>query len=396
MNDETPTKEKSPSSEKQKPRTLQISTPYFGEAERQAVLGPLETGWVTQGPRVRAFEDAFKRRLGVPHALATTSCTTGLQLILAALEIGPGDEVIVPAFTWIATANVVVHAGARPVFVDIDPATFNLDVSKVEAAITERTRAIIAVHLFGLAADMDGLRAVAGELPVIEDAACAVGAAIGDRPAGTLGVAASFSFHPRKIITTGEGGMVTTSDSDLAETLEQLRNHGASVPEEVRHRGPKPYLLPDFKLAGFNFRMTDIQGALGLAQLARLPGFLEERGRFARHYQEQLAGLEWLRTPQVPEGYTHGWQSFVCTVDEERSPLSRNRIMERLQAQGISTRPGTHALHTLEVFQVRHGFEADDFPESARAERTSLAIPLHNSMTLEDCDRVVRALGEIA
>lgn len=218
-------------------RSIQISLPSTGEDEWQATREPLMTGWLTQGPKVAAFEKAFAERHAVKHALATTSCTTGLHLILAAMGIGPGDEVIVPAFTWVATANVVLYCGATPVFVDVDRTTCNISPADVARKLSPRTRAVIAVHLFGLCADMDALRSVLpSHVPIIEDAACASGASYKGVPAGGLGLAAAFSFHPRKSITTGEGGMVTANDDALAETANQLRNHGASISEEQRHK----------------------------------------------------------------------------------------------------------------------------------------------------------------
>ncbi|MCP3902002.1 MAG: DegT/DnrJ/EryC1/StrS family aminotransferase [Planctomycetes bacterium] len=353
------------------------------------------SGWLTQGPKVAAFEAAFRERHGVAHALATTSCTTALHLALAALEIGPGDEVIVPAFTWVATANVVILTGATPVFVDIDPHTFNMDAEQLATRITERTRAIIAVHLFGLCADMDRILAIAGAIPVIEDAACAAGGAIGERHAGSMGVAGAFSFHPRKSITTGEGGMVTTNDAAFADRANMLRNHGASVPEEVRHSGPRPHLLPDFDVPGFNYRMTDLQAAVGIVQLGKLDRFLDERRRWADFYERELAGISWLRTPRTPAGYTHAWQAYVCFVDEDAAPMTRNTLMDRLQDQGISTRPGTHAVHMLGYYRERFGLKPDDFPAARDCDRCSVAIPLHNRMTSDDFARVVAALRAI-
>jgi perosamine synthetase len=222
-------------------RSIAISLPSTGEEEWQATREPLLSGWLTQGPKVATFEQAFASRHGVTHALATTSCTTALHLILAAMGVGPGDEVIVPAFTWVATANVVVYCGATPVFADVDRHTNNMDPADVVRRLTLRTKAVIAVHLFGLCADMDALRAVVpSNIPIIEDAACAAGASYKGRAAGALGLAAAFSFHPRKSITTGEGGMVTTNDAGLADSANMLRNHGASISEEQRHKGRAP------------------------------------------------------------------------------------------------------------------------------------------------------------
>lgn len=377
-------------------RTIQISLPSTGDEEWQAVREPLATGWLTQGPKVAEFERMFAQRHGVRHALATTSCTTALHLILAALDIGPGDEVIVPAFTWVATANVVVYCGATPVFADVDRGTYNIDPADAARKVTPRTKAIIPVHLFGLCADMDALRsAIPAHIPIIEDAACAAGARYGSASAGGLGRAAAFSFHPRKSITTGEGGMVTTNDDALAERANMLRNHGASISEEQRHRGARPYLLPDFNLLGFNYRMTDLQGAVGTVQMRKLDEFIAERDAWARWYAAELASITWLRMPRWPVHGTHAWQAFVTYVEPQRAPLPRNEIMERLQSKGISTRPGTHAVHMLGYYRSRFASAPDDCPGARDCDAQTMAIPLHNRMTADDYRYVVDALRDI-
>lgn len=377
-------------------RTIQISLPCTGEQEWAACREPLETGWLTQGPKVAAFEKAFAERHRLKHALATTSCTTALHLGLAALGIGPGDEVIVPAFTWIATANAVVYCGATPVFADVRRDTYNIDPEAVARCLTPRTKAIIPVHLFGLCADMDAIRSVIpGHVKIVEDAACASGAAYHAIPAGGLGDCAAFSFHPRKSITTGEGGMLTTNSQDLAEIANMLRNHGASLSEEQRHLGPRPYLLPEFNLLGFNYRMTDLQGAVGLVQLSKLDRFLAERRQWADWYQRELGAIPWLRPPGVPEGYDHAWQAYVTYVDPAIAPMPRNEIMDRLQQRGVATRPGTHAVHMLGYYRERFGLKPDDFPGARDCDANTMAIPLHNRMCPEDYAYVVEALKAI-
>ena len=377
-------------------RNIQIATPSVGEEEWQALREPIESGWLTQGPKVAAFEKAFSQRHDVKHSVAVTSATTGLHLALTALQIGPGDEVIVPAFTWVATANAVLYCGGIPVFADVDRTTFNIDVKDVARRVTRRTKAVIPVHLFGLCADVDALR---GELragiAIVEDAACAAGAALRGRPAGSLGNLGVFSFHPRKSITTGEGGMVTTNDDDLAEQVKRMRNHGASVSEEERHRGPRPYLLPEFEVLGFNYRMTDLQGAMGLVQLAKLDRFIDERAKMAAKYRKDLKDMSWLRLPGEPEYGRHAWQAFVAYVDPTSSPIPRNRIMETLQGQGIATRPGTHAVHMLKYYRQRFGLRPEDYPGARDCDQQTMAIPLHNRMSEDDYSFIVETLHRL-
>ena len=290
---------------------IPISKPYFGEEERAAILQPLETGWVVQGPRVAEFERLFAAYTGAPNAVATSSCTTALHLSLVALGVGPGDEVIVPSFTWVATANAVEMVGARPVFVDIELNTFNIDPERIEPAISGRTRAVIPVSLFGVSAPMDPIMQIATHrgLKVVEDAACAAGAWYHGRHAGTIADVGCFSFHPRKAITTGEGGMIVTADAGLAQTARSLRDHGASRSDLARHESPRSYVLPDFDRVGYNYRMTDIQGALGVAQMSRLEAILELRTERARVYDRRLEDVDWLRPQALPESCRHGYQS---------------------------------------------------------------------------------------
>jgi dTDP-4-amino-4,6-dideoxygalactose transaminase len=369
----------------------------MSEEEWMAVKEPILSGWLTQGPQVAEFEKAFAERHRTEHALAVSSCTTGLHLILAAMGIGPGDEVIVPAFTWVATANVVLYCGAKPVFVDIELDSFNIDPAKVAEKITHRTKAILAVHLFGHPADMEGLKKVAGSIPIVEDAACAAGAAYHGMPVGGLGLAAAFSFHPRKSVTTGEGGMVTTNDARLAETMNMLRNHGASLSEEQRHHGPQPYLLPEFNLMGFNYRMTDLQGAIGKVQFRKLDDFINEREAWARYYIDELAAIPWLRLPKLHDKAVikHGWQSFVTLVDPKKAPKPRNEIMKFLHNNGIATRPGTHAVTTLGFYVNKLNVNPNDFPQARFAQEQTLAIPLHNKMVKEDYTYVAEVLKSV-
>ena len=373
-------------------RIIPISLPHTGEEEWLATKEPIMTGWLTAGPKVREFEEIFAKRHGVKYAMAVTSATTALHLALVALDIKEGDEVIVPAFTWISTANVVLYCGAKVVFVDVDRNTFNIDVNDLKQKITSKTKAIIPVHLFGLCADMDAVKKVAGNIPLVEDGACAAGAGYKGQPAGSLGTLGCFSFHPRKSVTTGEGGMITTNDDRLAEIISTLRNHGASISEEQRHHGAKPYILPDFNMLGYNYRMTDLQAAVGIVQLKKLDLFIDERAQWAKYYDEQLKDIDWIRTPTVATEYKHGWQSYVVYIDETKSPISRNEMMEKLQQMGVSTRPGTHAPHMLGYYANKYSIKPIDFSGAKDCNNFSMSIPLFNKMTKEDYEYVVYCL----
>ncbi|MEK9613590.1 MAG: DegT/DnrJ/EryC1/StrS family aminotransferase, partial [Flavobacteriaceae bacterium] len=244
-------------------------------------------------------------------------------------------------------------------------------------------------------ASMDAIKSVAGTIPLIEDGACATGSAYKGIPAGGLGVMGCFSFHPRKSITTGEGGMITTNDDILGARLQVLRNHGASISEEQRHHGPKPYILPDFKVLGYNYRMTDLQGAIGIVQLKKLDYFINERAKWASFYKKELASISWIILPEFSNDYSHGWQSFVLLIDESNSPKSRNEIMEELQNQGISTRPGTHAVHMLSFYARKYDIAPEDYPGAQIANDKSISIPLHNKMIKEDFEYIAQCIKRI-
>ncbi|HSO60945.1 MAG TPA: DegT/DnrJ/EryC1/StrS family aminotransferase [Desulfobacterales bacterium] len=368
-----------------------IARTSLTEQEIESVLGPLRSGWLVQGPKVREFEEKWSRFTGAMHSIAVTSCTTALHLSLTAMGFGPGDEAIVPAFTWIATANVVEHLGGKVVFGDIDLNTFNLDVEPLAQKITSRTKAILPVHLFGLAADMDPIIQLAKQhgLWIVEDAACGFGSRYYGRHVGTLGNTGCFSFHPRKAITTGEGGMITTHSDALAEKLRRLRDHGAAISDLQRHLGARPYLLPDHPDAGYNQRMTDLQGALGAAQMERAVDIIAERQRLAKIYDDAFADLPWLKTPAHVEGLEHGYQSYPCLFQPEpitpesvrRINQKRNEWMDHLQQVGISTRPATHAVHMLAFYKHKYELKAEDFPNAHAANDCSISLPLFHGMS---------------
>jgi dTDP-4-amino-4,6-dideoxygalactose transaminase len=380
---------------------IPITKPSFGEAERRAIQAPIDSGWVVQGPHVAEFERRFGAYIGTEHAVATTSCTTALHLAVAILGLKPGDEVLVPAFTWVSTANVVEYMGATPRFCDVDLRTFNIDPANFEAAIGPNTVGMIPVHLFGLCAEMDAVNEIARQhgLWVVEDAACAFGAWQGGRHAGTLGDIGAFSFHPRKSITTGEGGMLTTGDADHAELAQALREHGADWSDLERHESEGSFLLADFNELGYNYRMTDLQGALGCAQMDRADELLDERRRLAARYDEALSGLDWLATPIVPEGNVHGYQSYVCLYGADpsfdsmgRLHAERNELMLRMERRGIATRQGTHAPVATSFYSRRYELSERDFPAAVIAERLSIALPLYPGMSDDDQDLVVEEL----
>lgn len=381
---------------------IPITKVWIDEAEKRAVLEPLSSGWVVQGRYVKAFEKKFAAYTGIRHAIATSSCTSALHISLHVAGIGPGDEVIVPAFTWVSTANVVEYLGAKPVFCDIDLDTFNLDVTQLSSCITDRTRAVIPVHLFGLPAEMDVITSFARQygLRIIEDAACGFGAFYHNQHVGTFGDFGCFSFHPRKAITTGEGGMILTKDDDAAVLCRTLRDHGASRSDHDRHHNKSAFLLPRYDHLGYNYRMTDIQGVIGSSQMDKAGRIQEGRIGRAKRYNKRLANLDWLRTPMVRDGVVHGYQSYVCLFRPEEPSLNnvsrlhakRNELMSRLEEHGIATRQGTHAVTGLGFYQKKYGIRDEVYPKALLAERLSLTLPVYPQMTDEEQDYVIDQL----
>ena len=381
---------------------IPITRPFFDERDRAALLEPLETGWVVQGPFVHRFEQKFAAFTGARFAAATSSCTAALHLAVAALGLEKGQEVIVPAFTWVSTANVVEYMGATPVFCDIDLATFNMDPNRLAALISSRTVGIIPVHLFCLCADMDPILAIARRhgLWVVEDAACGFGARYQGRHAGTLAEIGCFSFHPRKSITTGEGGMITTDRKDLDGEVRSLADHGASRSDFARHHGKAGFLLAEYRRVGYNYRMTDLQGALGCAQMEHAEWILRERAARALLYADLLQDVQWLRPPVVADGYVHGYQAYVCLFQPDEPRLEnltrllerRNCLMMSLEGKGIATRQGTHAPVMLDYYVEKYRLRPEQFPNACVADKLSLTLPLYVQMTSAEQELVVRTL----
>lgn len=372
---------------------IPITKPFLGEEETKAASEAILSGWVSQGPMVKAFENDFASYVGSKHAVAVSSCTTGLHLALICAGVGEGDEVICPSFSFIATANAVKYCGANPVFVDIDPKTYNIDPQKVSAAVNKKTKAILAVHQIGLPADLPKLLQIGKEhgIPVIEDAACAIGARIGvDMIGKPHGLMACFSFHPRKVITTGEGGMITTNDAKIDERLRLLRQHAMNVSDLVRH-GSKKVIFEQYTELGYNYRMTDIQAAIGIQQLKKLDGILEKRREKAAIYDKALAGIAQISVPYVPEGFRHTYQSYMIRVNKN-SKSSRDRIMEIFQDNGISTRRGIMSSH-LEPAYAGH---KNKYPltESERATSDCVILPLYHTLEENDQQRIINLLKE--
>jgi perosamine synthetase len=366
-----------------------FSRPYLRGDEGAAVAATIATGWVSQGPRVREFEAAFAERVGAPDAVATTNCTTALQLALYVSGIGPGDEVIVPSMSFIATANSVWQNGATPVFAEIDPRTYNLDPAATERVITERTKAIMPVHQLGLPADMDAFLALADRygLAIVEDAACAIGASYKGRPIGSLGPLACFSLHPRKVITTGEGGMIAVHDPGVAERLRRLRQHAMDVSDLARH-GAKDVVIESYPERGWNQRMTDMQATLGLCQLEARDEILALRRGVAERYTEAIERIPFIEPPYEPDYAQRTWQSYAVRLAPD-TPIDRNELMRRMLRDGVPTRRGVMTIHE----EGAYGDVEVSLPRTEAASRESLMLPLFAGLTDEQQDHVIDSLA---
>lgn len=360
---------------------MRLTIPAIDDGELEEIREVLASGYLTQGAKVAKFEGLVSKFVGSQFAFATSSCTTALHLALVALGIGPGDEVAVADFSFPATANVVVQTGAKPVLVDIELDTFTIDIHDLKAKLTPKTKAIIVVHTFGCSADMDQINQIAEqkEIAVIEDAACAIGTTYYGRFVGVLGTMGCFSFHPRKVITTAEGGMITTNDAELANRIQVLRNHG----------GMREKYWYTFNMAGFNYRLSDVHGAIGVAQMAKLPALIEKRRILAAKLRELLADIPNIQLPKEPAWGGHIYQSFVVLVNKN---VDRDLVIENLRALDIESVLGTYALHAQPFYQDRYGYFPGEIKNSYLAYCQSLTLPLFPQMTEVDLETISRGL----
>ena len=377
---------------------IPVARPWMDEQEAAAARRVILSGWVTQGPEVAAFEREFADVVDAPHACAVSSCTTALHVALVALGVGTGDEVITVSHSFVATANAIRYCGAVPVFVDIDLATLNMDPGLVEAAIGPRTKAILAVHQIGMPCDLRALTAIATRhrLPLIEDAACAIGSEVEwdgawqpiGRPHGDI---ACFSFHPRKLLSTGDGGMLTTRSADLDRAFRLLRQHGMSVPDAVRHSSNQ-VIFEEYPVTGYNYRMTDIQAAIGREQLKRLPAIVARRRELAARYAAGLGSVDELVVPREPCWARSNWQSYAVRIG---AWIDQRRFMQRMLDAGIATRRGVMNAHRERAYPAATWRAAGSLTQSEEAQDTTVILPLFHQLTEEDQDRVVDAIVTI-
>jgi dTDP-4-amino-4,6-dideoxygalactose transaminase len=371
-------------------KLIPLARPYFDKAEEKAVISVIRSGWVTQGPKVEELENLVKEYVGAENAVAVSSATTALFLSLYLKGIAPGDEVIVPSFSFIASANVIVHVGAKPVFIDIDPKTYNLDPEKIEGLITKKTRAIIAVDQVGLPCNLDRIRQIAAKhkLFVLEDAACAIGSQYQGRKIGSISEVTCFSFHPRKLVTTGDGGMIVTNSQKLANRARILRHQGMGISDMVRHKS-KVIIHEKYPEIGFNFRMTDIEAAVGIEQMKKLPRALKEREKLAKRYDQAFSKSKYLTPPFIPEGYLSNRQTYIIRLSQ-KAKITRDGLMQKLLTAGIATRRGVMASHLEAPYRKLLG--RISLPETEKAVKETIAVPLYPRMTINEQDDVIEKI----
>lgn len=368
---------------------IPVMRPWLGDEEAAAAAAAVASGWVAQGPRVAEFEQAFAAALGVGHAVAVSSCTAALHLTMVAAGIGPGDDVVVPSLSFIATANAARYVGARPVFADVEAQTLNLTPETVAPVLTEHTKAVILVDQAGVPADLDSMRKLCDPrgITIVEDAACAVGSVYRDRPVGASADTAAFSFHPRKLLTTGEGGMLVTPDREVADRLRRLREHGMDISAAKRHASAQP-IIEHYVETGYNYRMTDIQAAVGLVQLGKLSRMIDRRRKLAARYTELLADIPGLTTIQDPEYGRTNYQSFWVLLPAD-FPVGRDELLRLLADNGVSARRGIMAAHTEPAYV--HDKDVR-LPVTERITSSSLILPLFHQMTEAEQDLIVSVI----
>jgi dTDP-4-amino-4,6-dideoxygalactose transaminase len=373
-------------------REIPFSRPEFDDAEAKAVSEVLASGWVSQGPKVARFEELFAERVGARFGIATTSCTTALHLALILAGVGPGDEVICPSYSFIATGNAVLYAGGTPVFADIEPDTWNIDPADALARVTPKTRAVIPAHQVGLAADLDRFKPFAARgIAVVEDAACATGSTYRGRPIGSYGNIACFSFHPRKTISLGEGGLITTDDPAVAEHARRLRSHGASVSDHARHQA-KGLVFEEYRELGYNYRMTDLQAAVGIEQLKKLDRLLARRRAVADRYNTAFAPLPQLQIPARPAYADHAYQSYAIRLLPD-CRVNRDDVLRELVGAGVSCRRGIPPMHLEPLYRNRGGRVS--LPVSEEVAARSIFLPIFSSLPDADQTRIIDAVVRI-
>lgn len=370
---------------------IPLFRPYFDFDELEQIIDVLKSGWVSQGPKVKEFEDQVADYIGAKYAIATTNCTSALHLALLSIGVTKGDEVIVADYTFPATGHSVLYCGAIPIFVDINPNTYNIDPDKIEELITDKTKAIIPVHTFGQAAEMDKIVKIAKEynLKIIEDSACALGAKYKNSYAGTIGDIGCYSFHARKGITTGEGGMVVTDDDYLAEKIRHLAVFGmkSAWDREIGHK----HSIPEFLDVGYNYKMSDITAAMGVAQLKKIDSIIEKKQKLAKYWDDMLDGIDFIDKPYIGNDVNHIYQSYVSLVDKN---INRNKLIIKLREQGIQTQIGTYASHIQPVYNSNR-----IFPNSFDIFNRSLALPMYYMLSEDEINfaakHINKALGEL-